>query len=192
MPLQLDDLAALDAPMRDWLEEQRARRVEIVEMELFPLRWFLGRPFHALVGADGAGTAERLPHDISRMLRRARHGQFRIGLDLAHLERVGNQLDRAASRELILLSTLEGRTNLLGAQQPLPAEPESTVLTEPEDVTLASEQQSTLLSESTVLPAANYDLMLIGGGLATCSSMSSRSCSEHAQFSELAKTGNRY
>jgi hypothetical protein len=32
-----------------WLAEQRARCAEIVEMELFPLRWFLGRPFHALV-----------------------------------------------------------------------------------------------------------------------------------------------
>ena len=32
-----------------WLAAQRARRVDIVEMELFPLRWFLGRPFHALV-----------------------------------------------------------------------------------------------------------------------------------------------
>jgi ubiquinone biosynthesis protein len=45
-----------------------------------------------------AGTAERLPHDVSRLLRSARHGQFRIGLDLAHLRRVGDQLDRAANR----------------------------------------------------------------------------------------------
>ena len=45
-----------------------------------------------------AATAEKLPHDISRLLRRARHGQMRIGLELAHLQRVGNQLDRAATR----------------------------------------------------------------------------------------------
>jgi hypothetical protein len=32
-----------------WLAAQRARRADIVEMELFPLRWFLGRPFRALV-----------------------------------------------------------------------------------------------------------------------------------------------
>ena len=32
-----------------WLAAQRARRAEVVEMELFPLRWFLGRPFRALV-----------------------------------------------------------------------------------------------------------------------------------------------
>jgi ubiquinone biosynthesis protein len=45
-----------------------------------------------------AATAEKLPHDISRLLRRARHGQMRIGLELAHLQRVGDQLDRAATR----------------------------------------------------------------------------------------------
>ncbi len=32
-----------------WLAAQRAQRADIVEMELFPLRWFLGRPFRALV-----------------------------------------------------------------------------------------------------------------------------------------------
>jgi hypothetical protein len=32
-----------------WLAEQRSLRTDIVEMELFPLRWFLDRPFHALV-----------------------------------------------------------------------------------------------------------------------------------------------
>lgn len=32
-----------------WLAEQRSLKSDIVEMELFPLRWFLGRPFHALV-----------------------------------------------------------------------------------------------------------------------------------------------
>lgn len=33
----------------DWLAGQRSLRTGIVEMELFPLRCFLGRPFHALV-----------------------------------------------------------------------------------------------------------------------------------------------
>jgi len=32
-----------------WLAEQRALKTGIVEMELFPLRWFLGKPFYALV-----------------------------------------------------------------------------------------------------------------------------------------------
>jgi len=34
---------------RNWLEEQRLQKIDIVEMELFPLRWFLQKPFHALV-----------------------------------------------------------------------------------------------------------------------------------------------
>ncbi|MBP6815503.1 MAG: phosphotransferase, partial [Burkholderiaceae bacterium] len=54
------------------------------------------RAWHAALKL--AATAEKLPHDISRLLRRARHGQMRIGLELAHLQRVGNQLDRAATR----------------------------------------------------------------------------------------------
>ena len=32
-----------------WLEAQRRKKIDIVEMELFPLRWFLQKPFHALV-----------------------------------------------------------------------------------------------------------------------------------------------
>jgi hypothetical protein len=32
-----------------WLTEQRLKKIAIVEMELFPLRWFLQKPFHALV-----------------------------------------------------------------------------------------------------------------------------------------------
>jgi hypothetical protein len=32
-----------------WLAEQRRRKTDFVEMELFPLRWFLQKPFHALV-----------------------------------------------------------------------------------------------------------------------------------------------
>jgi hypothetical protein len=32
-----------------WLTEQKLKKIDIVEMELFPLRWFLKKPFHALV-----------------------------------------------------------------------------------------------------------------------------------------------
>ena len=42
--------------------------------------------------------AEQLPHDLSRLLRNARRGQLRIHLDLAHLRRVGDQIDQAANR----------------------------------------------------------------------------------------------
>lgn len=45
-----------------------------------------------------ASAAGKLPSDLSRLLRRARHGQLRVGLELAHLQRVGDQLDRAATR----------------------------------------------------------------------------------------------
>jgi hypothetical protein len=32
-----------------WLAEQQSKKIDIVEMELFALRWFLKKPFHALV-----------------------------------------------------------------------------------------------------------------------------------------------
>ena len=32
-----------------WLAAQRRKKIDIVEMELFPLRWFLQKPFRALV-----------------------------------------------------------------------------------------------------------------------------------------------
>ena len=32
-----------------WLAAQRRKKIDIVEMELFPLRWFLQKPFQALV-----------------------------------------------------------------------------------------------------------------------------------------------
>ena len=47
--------------------------------------------------------AERLPHDAAQMLRQARRGQLRLHLELAHLKRVGDQIDRAASRLSIAL-----------------------------------------------------------------------------------------
>lgn len=46
----------------------------------------------------GLALAEQLPHDLSALLRRARRGRLQVGLELAHLRRVGDQLDRAASR----------------------------------------------------------------------------------------------
>ena len=50
-----------------------------------------------------ATLAERLPHDLSRLLRNARRGHLHVGLELAHLKRVGDQIDRAASRLSIAL-----------------------------------------------------------------------------------------
>ena len=42
--------------------------------------------------------AGQLPHDLSRLLRRARHGQVHVGIEIAHIRRVGDQIDRAANR----------------------------------------------------------------------------------------------
>lgn len=42
--------------------------------------------------------AEQLPHDLSRLMRNARRGHLRVSIDVAHLKRVGDQLDRAANR----------------------------------------------------------------------------------------------
>ncbi|KRC12271.1 ubiquinone biosynthesis protein UbiB [Hydrogenophaga sp. Root209] len=41
---------------------------------------------------------EQLPHDLSRLLRSARRGRVHVGIELAHLKRVGDQIDRAANR----------------------------------------------------------------------------------------------
>ena len=51
----------------------------------------------------GLALAEQLPHDLSTLLRRARRGRLQVGLELAHLRRVGDQLDRAASRLALAL-----------------------------------------------------------------------------------------
>ena len=54
------------------------------------------RGWHSLRRA--ISVAERLPHDVAEMLRRARRGKLQLHLDLIHLKRVGDQIDRAASR----------------------------------------------------------------------------------------------
>lgn len=41
---------------------------------------------------------EQLPHDLSRLLRNARRGKLNIHLEIAHLRRVGDQLNQAANR----------------------------------------------------------------------------------------------
>ncbi len=46
----------------------------------------------------GLAVAEQIPHDVSRALRNLRRGRMQLHIDLAHLKRVGDQLDRAANR----------------------------------------------------------------------------------------------
>ena len=48
-------------------------------------------------------TAEKLPHDISHLMRNARRGQLRVGVEVMHLKRVGDQIDRAANRMAMAL-----------------------------------------------------------------------------------------
>ncbi len=69
---------------------------------------------------------EQLPHDISRLMRNARHGKLNIHLDIAHLRRVGDQLSQAANRISMALviaalivgssivMTVEGGPTLMG------------------------------------------------------------------------------
>ncbi|MDP1901728.1 MAG: AarF/UbiB family protein [Rubrivivax sp.] len=59
------------------------------------------RSWQSLRGA--LAFVERLPQDLSRVLRNARSGRWHLGLELAHLKRVGDQIDRAASRVAIAL-----------------------------------------------------------------------------------------
>ena len=56
-------------------------------------------------------VAEQLPHDVSRLLRNARRGRLHVGIELAHLKRVGDQIDRAANRltmALVIASLIIG------------------------------------------------------------------------------------
>ena len=67
-----------------------------------------------------------LPQDLSRLLRAARRGRLEIHIDVSHLERVGNQLDRAVSRLIVgivvaaliigssIVMTVPGGPSLLG------------------------------------------------------------------------------
>ncbi|MEQ1515056.1 MAG: AarF/UbiB family protein [Usitatibacteraceae bacterium] len=49
------------------------------------------------------GVLEQLPHDVSQLMRNARRGRVHVGIELAHLKRVGDQIDRAANRVAMAL-----------------------------------------------------------------------------------------
>lgn len=53
----------------------------------------------------GMALAGSLPGDLTRLLRAARRGRVHVGLEVAHLRRVGDQIDRAASRLALALVT---------------------------------------------------------------------------------------
>ena len=63
--------------------------------------------------------AEQLPHDISRLLRNARRGRVHVGIELAHLKRVGDQIDRAANRlamALVIAALIIGSSIVMNVQ----------------------------------------------------------------------------
>ncbi len=63
--------------------------------------------------------AEQLPHDLSKLLRNARRGRLHVGIELLHLKRVGDQIDRAASRlsmALIIASLVVGSSIVMNVQ----------------------------------------------------------------------------
>jgi ubiquinone biosynthesis protein len=64
-------------------------------------------------------VAEQLPHDVSRLLRNARRGRVQVGIELAHLKRVGDQIDRAANRlamALVIASLVIGSSIVMTVQ----------------------------------------------------------------------------
>jgi ubiquinone biosynthesis protein len=64
-------------------------------------------------------VAEQLPHDVSRLLRNARRGKVQVGIELAHLKRVGDQIDRAANRlamALVVASLVIGSSIVMTVQ----------------------------------------------------------------------------
>ncbi|WP_096699078.1 AarF/ABC1/UbiB kinase family protein [Polaromonas sp. AER18D-145] len=64
-------------------------------------------------------VAEQLPHDVSRLLRNARRGHLSVGIELAHLKRVGDQVDRAANRlamALIIAALIIGSSIVMTVQ----------------------------------------------------------------------------
>jgi ubiquinone biosynthesis protein len=64
-------------------------------------------------------VAEQLPHDLSRLLRNARRGRVHVGIELAHLKRVGDQIDRAANRlamSLVIAALIVGSSIVMNVQ----------------------------------------------------------------------------
>lgn len=64
-------------------------------------------------------VAEQLPHDVTRLLRNARRGKVQVGIDIAHLKRVGDQIDRAANRltmALVIASLIIGSSIVMTVQ----------------------------------------------------------------------------
>jgi len=75
------------------------------------------RAWQTLRGA--LAMAERLPQDVARAMRNLRRGRMQLHIDLAHLKRVGDQLDRAANRlslALVIAALIIGSSIVMTVQ----------------------------------------------------------------------------
>jgi len=64
-------------------------------------------------------SVEQLPRDLSRLLRNARRGQVQLNIELTHLRRVGDQIDRAANRlamALVIAALIVGSSIVMTVQ----------------------------------------------------------------------------
>ena len=64
-------------------------------------------------------TLERLPEDFARLLRNARRGRIQVGIDVSHLKRVGDQIDRSANRlamALVIAALIIGSSIVMTVQ----------------------------------------------------------------------------
>jgi ubiquinone biosynthesis protein len=62
---------------------------------------------------------EQLPDDLSRLMRNARRGHLQVGIELAHLKRVGDQIDRSANRlamALVIAALIIGSSIVMTVQ----------------------------------------------------------------------------
>ena len=62
---------------------------------------------------------EQMPSDVSRLMRNARRGRLQVGIELAHLKRVGDQIDRSANRlamALVIAALIIGSSIVMTVQ----------------------------------------------------------------------------
>jgi ubiquinone biosynthesis protein len=64
-------------------------------------------------------TLEHLPDDLTRLLRNARRGHVQVNVEVAHLKRVGDQIDRSANRlamALVIAALIVGSSIVMTVQ----------------------------------------------------------------------------
>jgi ubiquinone biosynthesis protein len=85
--------------------------------ERYRPRLLMRRGQHALQRA--LALIEQGPHDLARLLQRLRRGQLRIGLDVAHVQQLGEQISEAANRmamALVIAALIVGSSIVMTVQ----------------------------------------------------------------------------